>query len=69
VAKAVERILQADTLLVQNEQQAFTAMMALKAGAGSFSDALIGALGAWAGCTATLTFYKKAKRLKQFRVL
>jgi predicted nucleic-acid-binding protein len=58
--------LQADTLVVQNEQEAFTAMIALKTGACSFSDALIGALGAWAGCSATLTFDKKAKRLKQF---
>ena len=69
VAKAVERILQADTLFVQNEQEAFTALVALKTGAGSFPDALIGALGAWAGCTATLTFDKKAKRLKQFELL
>ncbi|MGA8594891.1 MAG: type II toxin-antitoxin system VapC family toxin [Bryobacteraceae bacterium] len=69
IAAAVERILQADTLLVQNEQEAFTAMIALKAGAGAFSDALIGALGAWAGCTVTLTFDKKAKRLKQFQLL
>ena len=42
VAEAIERVVQANTLLVQNEQEAFTAMMALKAGAGSFSDALIG---------------------------
>lgn len=69
VAQAVERLLQADTLLVQNEQEAFTAMTALKTGTGSFSDALIGALGAWAGCTATLTFDKKVKRLKQFELL
>ena len=69
VAEAVECILQADTLLVQNEQEAFTAMTALKTGMGSFSDALIGALGAWAGCTATLTFDKKTKRLKQFELL
>lgn len=69
IAAAVERILQADTVLVQNEQQAFTAMIALKAGTGSFSDALIGALGAWAGCTVTLTFDKKVKRLKQFQLL
>ncbi len=69
VAEAVERILQADTLLVQNEQETFTAMMALKLGAGSFSDALIGALGAWAGCKVALTFDKKVKRLKQFQVL
>ena len=69
IAAAVERILQADTLLVQNEQEAFIAMVALKTGAGSFSDALIGALGVWAGCAATLTFDKKAKRLKQFKLL
>lgn len=68
VAAAVERILQADTLLVQNEQEVFTAMIALKTGSGSFSDALIGALGEWAGCTATLAFNKKAKRLKQFQL-
>src|SRR5437764_1148016 len=67
IAAAVERILQADTLLVQNEQEAFNAMIALKTGVGSFSDALIGALGEWAGCTATLTFDRKAKRLKQFQ--
>ena len=69
VADAVERILQADTLVVQNEQEVFTAMLALKTGAGSFSDALIGALGAWAGCSATVSFDKKAKRLKQFKIL
>ena len=69
IAAAVERILQADTLRVQNEQESFTAMIALKTGAGSFSDALIGALGTWAGCSVTLTFDKKAKRLKQFQIV
>ena len=69
IAAAVERILQADTLHVQNEQESFTAMTALKTRAGSFSDALIGALGAWAGCTVTLTFDKKTKRLKQFQLV
>lgn len=69
IAGAVERILQADTLLVQNEQEAFTAMTALKTGAGSFSDALIAELGAWAGCTATLTFDKRNKRLKHVQLL
>ena len=42
VAAAMERILQTDTLLVQNEQEVFVAMIALKTGVGSFSDALIG---------------------------
>lgn len=68
IANAVERMLQADTLFIQNEQQVFTAMMALKAGNGSFADALIGALGAWAGCGTTLTFDKKATRLKDFEL-
>jgi predicted nucleic-acid-binding protein len=69
ISAAIEHILQADTLLIQNEQQVFTAMTALQSGIGIFSDALIGALGTWAGCTATLTFDKKAKRLKQFQLL
>jgi predicted nucleic-acid-binding protein len=66
IAAAVERILQTDVFLVQNEQEVFTAVVALKTGAGSFSDALIGALGRWAGCAATLTLDKKASRLKEF---
>ncbi len=69
IAAVVERVLQADTVLVQNEQEVFTAMIALKTGAGEFPDALIGALGESAGCARTLTFDKKAKRLNQFKVL
>src|ERR1700724_1319194 len=51
VATAIERTLQADALVVENEQEVFTAMVALKEGRGSFSDALIGALGTKAGCS------------------
>lgn len=69
IAVAVERILQADTLRVQDEQEVFSAMVAVKTGAGDFPGALIGALGASAGCKVTLTFDKKAKRLKEFQVL
>jgi predicted nucleic-acid-binding protein len=65
IAQAVERMLQADTLLIQNEQEVFTAMSALKSGQGSFADALVGALGKWAGCGSTLTF-EKAGRLEGF---
>jgi predicted nucleic-acid-binding protein len=66
IASAVERMLQADTLVIQNEQEVFTAAVALKAGHGSFTDALIGALGTWAGCASTLTFDRKALRLGTF---
>jgi predicted nucleic-acid-binding protein len=68
-ADAVERMLQADTLIVQNEQEVFTALIALRTGRGSFSDALITALGSWAGCSSTLTFDKKAGRLTGFHVV
>lgn len=69
IAAAVERILQTDILFVQNEQEVFTAMVAVRAGTGSFSDALIGVLGTRAGCAATLTFDKKAARLKEFELV
>lgn len=69
IAAALERMLQADTLVIQNAQQVFTAMIALRGEAASFSDALIGALGARAGCTVTLTFDRKAARLREFQLL
>jgi len=53
---AVERILASDSLRVQNEQQVYEAMIALKTGEETFADALICALGTWAGCSSTLTF-------------
>ena len=68
LAAAIERMLQSDSLSIQNEQEVFTAMMALKAGQASFADALVGALGVWAGCSVTLTFDKKAARLKGFQL-
>jgi predicted nucleic-acid-binding protein len=69
VAAAIERTLQADRLVVEREQEVFTAMTALKEGQGTFADALIGALGASAGCSRTLTFDRKARRLPGFEVL
>jgi predicted nucleic-acid-binding protein len=66
IAAAVEHLLQADVLFVENEQEVFTAMVALKEGQGSFADAVISALGARAGCSHTLTFDRKALRLPGF---
>ena len=68
IATALERVLQADTLMVENEQEVFTATMALKEGLGSFADALIGALGARAGCARTLTFDRTTLRLPGFEL-
>jgi predicted nucleic-acid-binding protein len=66
IAAAIERTLQADVLVVENEQEIFTAMIALKERRGSFADALIAALGAKAGCICMLTFDEKAIRLPGF---
>jgi predicted nucleic-acid-binding protein len=66
IAAAIERMLQTDVLVVENEQEVFTAMIALKEGHSSFADALIVALGARVGCSRTLTFDQKALRLPGF---
>jgi predicted nucleic-acid-binding protein len=69
IATAIARTLQANVLMVESEQEVFSAMIALKQGRGSFADALIGALGTTAGCSATVTFDKKALRLPGFELL
>ncbi len=66
IARAIERMLQIDVLVIENEEEVFTAMVALKEGQGSFADALIAALGARAGCTNTLTFDQGAHDLPGF---
>lgn len=68
IARAVERVLQTNVLIVENEQEVFTGMIALKNGQGSFGDAVIAALGARVGCSYTLTFDRKALRLPGFEL-
>lgn len=69
IARAIERTLQTDVLVVESEQEIFTAAVALREGRGSFADALIAALGVRAGCSATVTFDRKASRLPGFELL
>jgi predicted nucleic-acid-binding protein len=61
IAAFIERLLQADVLVIENEQQVFAAMVILKESQGSFADALIAALGVKAGC-----FDTKALRMPGF---
>jgi predicted nucleic-acid-binding protein len=68
IAAAIERVLQIEVLVIENERAVFTAMVALKSGRGTFADALIAELGARAGCSHTLTFDKKALRLPAFQL-
>ena len=69
IATAIERMLEVDVLVVEDEQEVFVAMMAVKDGRGSFADALIGALGTKAGCSHTVTFDQKALQLPDFERL
>jgi predicted nucleic-acid-binding protein len=66
IAACIERMLQADVLVVENEQDVFTAMVALKEGHGTFADALIAALAKRARCSCTLTFDQGALGLAGF---
>jgi predicted nucleic-acid-binding protein len=69
IAVAIEGMLQASVLTVENEQEVFTAMIAMKERRASFSYALIGALGAKAGSSRTVTFDRRAARLESFQLL
>jgi predicted nucleic-acid-binding protein len=69
ISSHLENLLTADSLEVQNEQQVFDAIFALKRGTGEFDHALIGALNAWSGCSYTLTFDRKAARMPRFRAI
>lgn len=66
IAAVIEQFLQADVLMVEREQEVFSAMIAVKEGKGAFADALIAALGTTAGCFATITFDRRALRLHGF---
>jgi predicted nucleic-acid-binding protein len=66
IASAIESLLSASSIIVEKEQDVFVAMVALRDGIGSFADALIGVVGASAGCLHTLTFDRKALQLAGF---
>ena len=68
IVTAIERIQSSDSFQVQNEQQVYETMIALRTGEGTFADALVCALGAWAGCSSTLTF-DGSSQLPHFEVV
>jgi predicted nucleic-acid-binding protein len=66
IARVIERLLQANELVVEHEQEVFTATTALKEGRGSLADALIVTLGRRAGCLGAATFDHGALQLPGF---
>ncbi|HEY7838186.1 MAG TPA: type II toxin-antitoxin system VapC family toxin [Terriglobales bacterium] len=63
LAAVVERLLQTETLRVQNDTEVFAAMLEMRHGHADFADALIAALARSAGCRHTATFDRRALRL------
>ena len=69
IARVLEAMLGADTLVIQHEQEVFWAMAAVKEGKATFADALIAALGKSAGCSTNITFDNRAVKLEGFQRL
>jgi len=70
IANDIEMLLAADTIEVQNEQEVYLAVVSFRNGLETFEDALTGSLGAWRGCSATVTFDENAgKRLHGFQLI
>jgi predicted nucleic-acid-binding protein len=66
IAAALERLLAANYIVFEDEQEVFGAMAVVQAGLGDFADALIAALASRAGCSQTVTFDRKALRIPGF---
>jgi predicted nucleic-acid-binding protein len=66
IAAALERLLAANYIVFEDEQEVFGAMAVIQEGTGDFADALIAALARRAGCSQTLTFDRKALRIPGF---
>ncbi len=66
IAAALERLLAANCVVFEDEQEIFAAMAVVQEGPGDFADALIAALARRAGCSQTLTFDRKALRIAGF---
>lgn len=66
IVSVVEQMLATDNLVVEREEDVERALAGVGETPASFTDALIGALAAGAGCSVTLTFDRRAARLPGF---
>ncbi|MBS0384565.1 MAG: VapC toxin family PIN domain ribonuclease [Proteobacteria bacterium] len=68
LARAMETLLSADTLMVEHSASAYRALHALRAGA-DFADAFITAIDRQAGCVEAVTSGKSAAKRAGMRLL
>jgi predicted nucleic-acid-binding protein len=69
IGVVVQRMLEADVLVMEHEPEVGAAMRALREGHGWFTDALIGLINRSSGCARTVTFDRKALKLPWFNLL
>lgn len=69
IAAAVEGVLAADALVVEDESEVFVAANDLKESGADFADALVAALCRLAGCKFVMTLDRRAARLPTFKLL
>ena len=69
VAEAIGRILRAAELLVEDADEAWTALRAYRQHGADFSDCLLNLTNLAGGCEATATFDVRAGRLEGFELL
>ena len=68
VAALIDGLLRIETIVVQHRNLVLRALDQVRVGQADFADALTGALCAEAGCDVTLTFDRRASRLKGFEL-
>jgi predicted nucleic-acid-binding protein len=67
-AALIDAILRLENVVVQHRNHVLRALDEMRTGGADFSDVLVGALCADAGCETTLTFDKRASRLPGFKL-
>ena len=66
IADVVQRLLSSDSLALEHPAEVALALSTMRDNGADFTDALIGAIAAAAGCQRTLTFDRRAARLAGF---
>lgn len=66
IAHLIQELLGSESVVVEDAPEVSVALMAMKRGLGDFTDVLLAAKCARAGCVHTVTFDRKAQRIRGF---
>ncbi len=69
IADAIDQIMETIQLQIESSTDVAAALIQYRAGPADFADCLLGQSNQTAGCTHTVTFDRKAAKLKEFKLL